>query len=77
MALHLVFPALRSVAPLLDDMFFIFLPASSQTKLYLGCVSFIRKRPPVFPTLYSRVGWIVVNRLLFYLYESMLRLLFY
>jgi len=60
----------------LDYLFFISLPASSHPKLYLGSVSFIRKRSPGFPTLYRRVGWIVVNRLLFYPYESMLRLLF-
>ena len=61
MALHLVFPALRSMAPLSDDYFS--LPASSNPTLSRVC--FIQKRLPVFfPTLYRRVGWMAVNRLL-------------
>ena len=67
MALHLVFPALRSMAPLSDDLIFI---------LSRVCI-FHPEEAASFPNLiYGRVGWIVVNRLLFYLYESMLRLLF-
>ena len=50
MALHLVIPPLLSMASLSDDFYyFVFLP--HPTQLYLGCVSFIRKRPPVFPNL--------------------------
>ena len=55
MALHLVFPALRPIAPLSDDLFFFLFPPHL-TQLDLGCVSFIQKRPSVFPNLIQESG---------------------
>ena len=64
MALHLVFPALRPMAPLSDDLF-IFLFPPHPTQLDLGCASLIQKRTPVFPNLIQESGldrckWITI-----------------
>ena len=76
MALHLVFPALYSLAPLSHDLFFFFssslIPPSSISGVYLSS----GRGRQFLPTLCRRVGWIAVNRLLcadhslFYLHMS-------
>ena len=61
MALHLAFPALRSVASLLYDILFLFPPHSNLSRVCIVISSGSRQFFPTF--IYcGRVGWIAVNR---------------
>lgn len=63
MALHLVFPALRPMAPLSDNLFFSsprLIPPNFISGVHLSS----RRGRQFFPTSYRRVGWIGVNGLL-------------
>ena len=62
MALHLAFPALRSMAPLSYDILFLFPPHPNLSRVCI-VISSGRSRQ-FFPTFVycGRVGWIAVNR---------------
>ena len=64
MVLHLVFPAHNSMAPLSDDFFLFFTSRLIQSNSISGVHLSSRRGCQFFPTLYRRVGWIAVNRLL-------------
>ena len=68
MALHLVFPTLRPMAPLSDDLFFFssrLIPPNLISGVYLSS----RRGRQFLPTLSRRVGWIGLNGLLCSLYR--------
>ena len=62
MALHLVIPPLLSMASLSDDFYLssFLIPPNFISGVYLSS----GRGRQFFPTLYRRVGWIAVNRLL-------------
>ena len=60
MALHLAFPAVRSMAPLSDDLFLFLSSRLIQPNSISGVYLSSRRGYQLFPTLYRRVG----NRLL-------------